>query len=993
MASTGTVKAKRLWYCLLAFSFVPLVEASQASPSSLRVVTDNNYPPYVIQRANGQVEGYLIDLWQLWERKTGVRVDLNAMQWSEALRFMQDGKADVIDMLFRTPAREALFDYSAPYAVLPVSIYVDTSIHGIRDVESLAGFTIGVQRGDACVDTLTSLGISSLETYPNYKAILSAAETGHIKMFCMDDEPASYYLYLNRGNLNFARAFKLYEGQFHWAVASGNQTVLDLVNHGMNLISADEREALRKKWFTHPFEFRPYLRIILAIVLTALVLVAMAALWIRFLRRAVWAKTIEVRQQHKQLQLTTDELRLEKALLRTIIENSPDAMTLKDSKGVYLACNAAAEQLLGLPSEQILGKTDRELFQDKDYLDLAHANDQQAQRTGHRQRYEAAVTTPDGATLELEVLKVLVHDIDGASVGVLTTARDITERRRDERELRIAAVAFESHDGQIITNGNGIIERVNAAFTRITGFSADEVIGKTSECLRSGMHSQAFYDDITAALQRDRHWHGEVINQHRDGHLYSARLSISAVSDVQGRTMRYIGNLQDITAEKEALKQAEHLKLFDALTDLPNRMLMEDRIRHALDNSCELREYGAIMMLDLDFFRQVNDSLGHACGDLVLIEVARRVRSVIREGDTLCRFSGDSFVLLAENLGLNRHTVASQAQQLAEAIRQAVKAPMTVHGHRLICTVSVGVTLYFDHETNSDALLRQAELAMYKSKSRGRNMCYFFEDAMQIEIDERRKLKEELGEAIDQQQFVLHYQIQVDAQGHPIGAEALLRWNHPQKGIVSPAKFIPLAEETGLIEPIGRWAMATACRQLADWAQHDTLRHLTIAVNVSPRQFKSERFVKDILKEVRQSGVSANQLKLEVTESLAIDDFEDSIAKLDALRTLGFQIALDDFGTGNSSLNYLTKLPLTQLKIDKSFVDNLPASHRDAMVVQTIIAMSRGLELHVIAEGVENEAQRDFLATLGCEAFQGYLFGRPLPVNEFMEAALRGLQG
>jgi diguanylate cyclase (GGDEF)-like protein/PAS domain S-box-containing protein len=986
MGLMGIIKVHGLLLSLFVLPCVAAIAASRDTPQPLRVVTDNNYPPYVIQHADGQVDGYIVDLWRLWERKTGIRVDLQAMQWAQAQRSVLEGKADVIDMLFRTPAREQLFEYSSPYATLPVSIYVDTSIQGVRDARSLSGFTIGVQRSDACIDKLVSLGISTLEVYPNYEAILSAAEAGSIKMFCMDDEPAGYYLYLYRDHLRFAHAFKLYEGQFHWAVARHNQATLDLVNRGMKLITAEEREKLREQWFSQPFEFRPYLHIVFLVVSVALVLVTLAGLWIWGLRRAVRSRTAELRQQHQELKDRTEDLRLEKALLRTIIESSPDAMTLKDQQGVYLACNTTAQQLVGLPIEQILGKTDREIFGNKDYVDRAYATDQEVQRSGHMQQYETIIALPNGSIREFEIAKVRVQNASSASAGVLTVGRDITQRRCDEHERRIAAVAFESHDGQIIANGDGTIERVNASFTRITGYSQDEALGSTIRLLTSDVHDKAFYLALWETLRESGHWHGEITSRHRDGHLYTSRLSISVVPDEQGRTMRYVANLQDITTEKEALKLAEHLKLFDSLTNLPNRLLMEDRIGHALENSAELGEYGVLMMLDLDLFQQVNDSLGHACGDRVLVEVAQRIRSVVRDGSILCRFSGDTFVLMAEHLGVERHSAIIQAQVRAETIQQAVRAPMNLDGHRLICTISIGLTLYLGHEADFDVLLRRAELAMYKSKNSGRDRLHFFEEAMQVEVNRRRSLIEEIREALDQQQFELYYQVQVDAQGRPLGAEALLRWLHPQRGIVSPVEFIPLAEETGLIEPMGRWTLAAACRQLAQWAGQHAMRHLTLAVNISTRQFKSERFVDDILAEVQKAGISPEKLKLEITESLAIDDFGNSVSKLCELQAKGFLISLDDFGTGNSSLNYLAKLPVNQLKIDKSFVDNLPANHRDAMVVQTIIAMGGGLKFDVIAEGVESEAQRHFLIDQGCLAFQGYLFGRPLPADAFTEA-------
>lgn len=980
--------AGRRWFAgLLLF----VAATAHAEPAVLRVVTDNNYPPYVITRSDGLAEGYIVDLWKLWERKTGVLVELKAMQWSEAQSALRDHQADVIDMIFRTPAREQLYDYSKPYATLPVSIYVDSSIHGVQGIRSLSGFAIGVQRGDACVDMLTNQGVSRLVAYPNYEEILAAGKAGEIKMFCMDDDPANYYLYLHRDQVRFARAFKLYEGQFHWAVNRGDTATFDLVNRGMSLITAEEREALREKWFNHPFAFRPYLRIVLMILLAALSVVSAAGFWIWMLRRSVRSRTAEIQHKHQQLEAAARELGVEQALLRAIVESSPDAMFLKSPEGVYLDCNAGALALLNMTREQILGKTDNELFPDGNFVHAIRCNDLEVLRSGKPLRYESSVAAPNGSVRDLDVIQVLVNAVHGAPAGVLTIIRDITERQLAERELRIASVAFESHDGMIIADAQGIIERVNSAFTRISGYLPQEAVGKSHKFLQSGLHSRQFYQEQWQALSRDGYWHGEIVNQHRDGRLYTARLSITKVTDAEGQTMRYIGHIQDITSEKEAHALVEHLRLFDPLTDLPNRQLIAARMTHALTKSRELHALGAVMMIDLDFFQKVNDTLGHGIGDRLLIEVAQRIHSVTREGDTLGRFSGDSFVLIAENIGADPTEATRLSQELAEVVRQTINTPLVLEGHRLICSASIGVTLLSGHQVSSDVILRQAELAMYRCKAEGRNTVRFFEDSMQAEIDLRSQLESDLREAIDRQQFALHYQLQVDVHGQPIGAEALLRWNHPGRGTVPPADFIPLAEETGLIEPIGRWVLAAACRQLALWACQPETCQLTMAVNISPRQFKSAHFVEDIVAEVQRAGASPNKLKLEVTESLAIDDFADSIFKLQALKASGFKISLDDFGTGNSSLNYLTKLPLTQLKIDKSFVDDLPASDRDAMVAQTIIAMGRGLVLDVIAEGVESEAQYRSLVDLGCQAFQGYFFGRPQPVEAF-EASLKAIQ-
>jgi diguanylate cyclase (GGDEF)-like protein/PAS domain S-box-containing protein len=979
----GTI---RRWLVLI---IALLAYTPHADARTLRVVTDNNYPPYLYLNSSGRPEGYLVDLWHLWEKKTGVHVDFQPMQWSNALQRMHDGQADVIDLIFRTPGRESLFDYSPPYDTVSIGIYVDPSISGIHDVQSMNGFLVGVQRGDACAEQLARQGITNQVTYPGYVAILDAVRAGDIKIFCMDDTPANYYLYLYRDQKKFAKAFTIYTAQFHRAVAKGDKATYDLVEQGMARITPEERQALRNKWFTQPIQFRPYLRIIAFVVLGALAALAATLLWIRSLRRAVHARTAEIQQKNAQLEASSRALMVEQAQLRTLVENSPDAMALKDRNNVYVHCNAGVQELLGRPVDEIIGRTDDELLLDKAFAAFIKQTDDDVQRTGQMRRYDETITTADGTTRDLEVIKVPVRADDGETAGVLAVARDITERRRAERELRIASVAFESQDGMLITDAQGHIERVNAAFTRMSGYTAADAIGHSPRLLRSGLHEDDFYASMWSQLTTTGYWTGEVINRHRDGSLYTARLSITAVPDAQGRTIHYVGNLQDVTAEKRAHALAEHLKLFDHLTDLPNRALLADRMARAMAGAAQ--EFGAVMMVNLDHFQKLNDSLGHAAGDRLLVEMARRIRSIMRDNDTLGRFSGDSFVLLTEHLGTDRHAATARALQTADAIRTAIAEPMILDGHRLTCTGSIGVSLFRDGADNPEALLCQAELALYQSKRNGRNTVRIFEDEMQSELDDRNWLEKALRDAIRDHQLTLHYQVQVDAEDRPIGAEALLRWFHPERGAIPPAAFIPLAEETGLIEPIGRWVLATACRQLAAWSREDAMRGLTLAVNISARQFEADSFVDDILAEIRRAGAPAGKLKLEVTESLAIGDVQSSSRKLHTLRDNGFSISLDDFGTGNSSLNYLTKLPLTQLKIDKSFVDELPASHRDAMVAQTIINMGRGLGLDVIAEGVETTAQRDFLVAQGCHSFQGYLFGKPVPVGEF-EAQVRAAQ-
>ncbi len=438
----------------------------------------------------------------------------------------------------------------------------------------------------------------------------------------------------------------------------------------------------------------------------------------------------------------------------------------------------------------------------------------------------------------------------------------------------------------------------------------------------------------------------------------------------------------DITARKAAEDEANTLAFFDPLTHLPNRRLLIDRLERAIAAFERSKKYGALLLIDLDNFKILNDTLGHDLGDVLLQQVAQRLASSVREGDTVARLGGDEFVLILENLSVIPQRAASQAQLTGEMILSILKRPYDLTGNPHSSTPSIGVTLFAPH-LQTDALLRQAELAMYQAKSAGRSALRFFDPEMQRTVSIRAGLETDLHEAILKHQFALHYQAQVTSDGRVIGAEVLLRWKHPERGMVSPAEFIPLSEETGMILPIGHWVLQTACAQLALWATQPAMSQLILAVNVSARQFRQADFVEEILSSLDHFGANPKRLKLELTENMLVDDVEDMIAKMSALRARGVSFSLDDFGTGYSSLSYLKRLPLDQLKIDQGFVRDILTDPNDAAIAKTIIALAESLGLGVIAEGVELEAQKEFLARHGCHVYQGYFFSRPLPLNIF----------
>jgi len=467
-------------------------------------------------------------------------------------------------------------------------------------------------------------------------------------------------------------------------------------------------------------------------------------------------------------------------------------------------------------------------------------------------------------------------------------------------------------------------------------------------------------------------------------------ISLTRKQDTTSGEPRFIVLSRNVTQRKSSEEEINKLAFYDPLTNLPNRRLMVDRLRQALSISSRSGNFGALQFIDLDNFKTLNDTQGHDMGDLLLQQVAKRLTACMRQGDTVARLGGDEFVVMIEELSEIREEAAAQAETIGEKILAAISVPYKLAGLDYQITPSIGITLYCDHQQSTDELLKQADLAMYQSKSAGRNTLRFFDPAMQAVITTRVKLETDIRQGILKDEFLLYYQPQINREGSIVGAEVLLRWPHPERGMVSPAEFIPLAEETGLILPLGNWVLETACTQLARWAKEPLAQHLTLAVNVSARQFRQPDFVEYILDLISYTGVNPKRLKLELTESLLVNDIEETTLKMIALKDRGVGFSLDDFGTGYSSLSYLKRLPLDQLKIDQSFVRDLMTDPNDAAIALAVITLGHALGLTVIAEGVETQAQRDHLHRQGCDAYQGYLLGRPMPLGDF-ERSLRPL--
>ena len=584
--------------------------------------------------------------------------------------------------------------------------------------------------------------------------------------------------------------------------------------------------------------------------------------------------------------------------------------------------------------------------------------------------FQEALKNPDFITSTLQIF----------------AARAAAEMERQETDARIqdqASLLDKAQDAIIVRNMAHRIEFWNKGAERLYGWTQHEAIGRTLQEMLA--NPPAAFNEANKVLVALGEWSGEICKRRKDGSTLTVESRWTLVRDDAGEAQSILAIDTDITLRKSAELEILQLAFYDPLTQLPNRRLLMDRLQQALTTTARNRNSGALLFIDLDNFKTINDTLGHEQGDQLLCQVAQRLAGSVRTSDTVARLGGDEFVVMLLDLdGASRADAASEATAVVDKILAALSAPYLIAGNLHHSTASIGVTLFKQADSVGE-LLKRADLAMYQAKAAGRNTMRFFDPHMQAVISTRAALEVDLRVALMRGELTVHYQPQVDGEARMTGVEALLRWRHPRHGMVSPAEFIPLAEECSLIMPIGLWVLETTCAQLASWARRAETAHLMMAVNVSVRQFRHPNFVAQVTAVLECSGADARRLKLEITESLMVDDMEETIVKMGALKALGVSFSLDDFGTGYSSLAYLKRLPLDQLKIDQSFVKDLLTDANDAAIARTIVALAQSLGLEVIAEGVESEAQRGFLARLGCRAYQGYLFSRALPIDRLEE--------
>ncbi|QOL48614.1 EAL domain-containing protein [Massilia litorea] len=1073
---------------LLLFACLVLPALAAAAP--LRVVMDQNYPPYTWRNAEGKLEGYTVDLWRLWQKKTGQPVELIPANWAQALPMLEEGKADVIDPIFLTPARVERFDFSPSYALVSTSIYAHASIGGIHDVRSLKGFGVGVQAADACAEQLARAGIKTLHVFPTYEALLAAAARQDVKLLCLDEFSADYQLYRLGLHRTYVKAFDLTRDQLRRAVRKGDMATLALVERGMAQISASERQALHDKWMGRPLVSERYARRLVQVLVALGGLVLLLVVGLASVRRAV--------------RVRTGELERERAQLRTLLENSPDLVWLKDREGVYQACNTPTASIFGWPREQILGRRDSELFDPATAEQFAR-DDAAAVRAGGPMTFEETAPTGRGRELVFETIKTPVIRPDGTFIGVLGVARDISERREHERTIReqerllkemsalaqigaweidlateafhwteelariyeippglpitpalctacyaeedreligrtldaaakhgrpftielemvsgagkrkwvrsVCGAVFEggrpvklrgtvqdvtqrrdleesmrmanllyqtSREAIVVTDEENRIVDANPAFTRQTGDELGAVLGTTPRLFASRMHDAGFYERLWQALLANGHWQGEILDRNPDGSLTAKYADIRVIRHADGRVHRHVVQFHDISEQKQKDELIWRQTNFDALTGLPNRRLFLDRLEQDLKKAQGAGQGLGVLLLDLDRFKEINDSYGHAMGDRALVEMTRRLARCVPGEATIARLGSNMFALVVSEFDGRRHL-----ETTADAVIGAIAEPLELGpGDVAYVSASVGISVFPDDGVDAAELVRNAEQAVYLAKGAGRGRFHYFTPALQQHARDKLALTNDLRAALARNQLQVHYQPIVEtATGRIRKAETLLRWQHHEHGMISPARFIPLAEEAGLIHEIGEWVLVEAIASIERWQRAYGI-DVELSVNVSPVQFE-QRSGLPWLTRVVNAGLPPNSITIEITEGVLVSDAEQVRRCLDALHEAGARVSIDDFGTGFSSLSYLKQFDVDYLKIDKSFINHLTEDGSDKALTEAIVDLAHRLGIEAIAEGVETAAQRDILAAFGCDYIQGWHFSPAVPREAF----------
>jgi diguanylate cyclase (GGDEF)-like protein/PAS domain S-box-containing protein len=944
--------------------------AAQALPTLqqqkevLIVGSEQAFPPFATGMTEATAGGFTIDLWQAVAAEIGLRYTLRVRPFHQLLKEFREGKIDLLINLAMSDERHQFADFTVPHVIVNGAIFVRQGERTIHAEDDLVDKSIIVLNADLAHDYAISRGWGS-------KLVLVDTAAEGLRLLASGEHDAMLLSKLTGLQtlqaqgitgvvpLSVAAGFSQ---KFAFAVAEGQSILLGQLNEGLALTkSSGLYNTLYEKWFgiyeQGEVGFRHLLHYLVPVTLLFLTIGSYF-----FYRR--------------QVERATSEATLR--TLYTAIEQSPTSVVITDLDAGIQYVNPRFSEVTGYEAREVIGENPRilqsGLMAKEIYLDLWDKL-----TSGMTWNGEFINRRKDGSTYWEEVHVAPVKSPAGAITHYVAVKSEITERKQAEEKLHLAASVFtHAREGIMITDPEGQIIDVNNAFTRITGYQRDEVLHQTPRLLNSGRQPQEFYAAMWRDLIEHGHWSGEVWNRHKNGEIYAAMQTISAVHDATGVTRQYVALFSDITPLKEHQTQLEYVAHYDALTNLPNRVLLADRLRQAIARTQRREQLLAVAYLDLDGFKEINDTHGHGTGDQLLQTVATRMQQALRDDDSLARLGGDEFVAVLHDL-----TDIEDCVPMLTRLLTAAAQPVHIGNLVVQVSASLGVTFYpQQEEVDADQLLRQADQAMYQAKLAGKNRYHVFDAAQDRSVRGHHESLEHIRHALSEQQFVLYYQPKVNMRsGAVIGAEALIRWQHPQKGLLPPAVFLPVIEDHPLAVELGEWVIDSALTQMAQW--QSTGLTLPVSVNVSARQLQQENFVERLRHLLAQHPqIQPASLELEVLETSALEDLVRVSQIIEACREIGVRFAIDDFGTGYSSLTYLKRLPVNQLKIDQSFVRGMLDDPDDLAILEGVLGLAAAFRRQAIAEGVETLEHGKMLLRLGCELAQGYGIARPMPADQ-----------
>ncbi len=973
---------------LLLFLF-----CSQACPHSgegrtVIVGGPSNFPPYsYLDPTSGKPMGFHVDLARAVAEAAGISIEIHLGPWSHIRQELLDGEVDVIQAMAYTPERDALYDFSPHHTIVNYAVFARKDSPTIHSLEDLSGKRIIVNKGDVSHDYLVNKGIAiAPDTAENQVEALRLVSGGRYD-FTLASQLSGLYWVKKLGLSNITTVAEPFgEQRFCFAVKEGNEALLSRFSEGLAIVKSSGRyRVLYDKWLSgsEPRKISVDSLVLYGILLLALavIIASLITLWFWTLRKQVRMRTSELRQEIAEHQSTERALRESEERFRLIFDTTGAGMNTFNVHGRFIQVNPRLCSMLGYSEQELLQKTVEEITAPED-LELTRSFYREVFAGDLKSfDYEKRFLRKTGEVVWAHVTVAWTFDAEGKPATAVAMVQDITDRKLAEELLRQSEERFRTavSNAPIIlwaVDRNGQFTLAEGKGLASLGMKPEQVVGKTVQDIFADVHPLETY--LEKALS------GEAFSSKNEIQGRAYEILWSPKRDNGGEIVGIIGVSTDITerhlAEKRLRENQErlnYLSYYDPLTQLPNRLLLHDRLQHAMEKSRRSGKQVVLLFLDIDRFKTVNDSMGHALGDRVLCEVAIRLAEHVRHSDTLSRFGGDEFVILLEEIN-DLHDISAIVQKIQFSLAQNLQ----IEDLNVYPTASIGISHYPGNGEDGGSLLKAAEIAMYRAKELGSNHYQFYTQDMDTHAREKLVLEADLRAALEQNELILHYQPQIElSTGALVGTEALVRWQRPQGQMVSPGDFIPLAEETGMIVPLGEWVLREACRQNKAWQQKG-LTAVPVSVNISALQFRQRDLVELVSRVLRETGLDARFLRLEITESMIMGDVNASIAILQELDRMGILCAIDDFGTGYSSLSYLKKFPISALKIDKSFVRDVTSDTNDASIAISIIALARSMKLSVVAEGIETEEQLAFLRENGCENGQGYLFSRPVPPQD-----------